>query len=207
MGFIYKITNKINGQSYIGLTTRSVEIRWKEHCRHTDQLIGQAIAQYGPENFTLEIIEECNDNIIDEREIYWISYYNTYNQGYNATLGGRVNKMICTDQVPTVLALWEQGLTINRIVQQTGLNVETVRNYLIKNNITSEMIHQRAKIFIGKAKAKPVGQFTQTGDLIKIWESQAQIIRECGYARSTLKRAITNNKCLDGYIWKKMEDL
>jgi hypothetical protein len=35
MGSIYLITNKINDKKYVGLTTRSIEIRWKEHCRHS----------------------------------------------------------------------------------------------------------------------------------------------------------------------------
>ena len=43
MAFIYKITNDINEKVYIGMTTRSVEVRWKEHIRHSNQLIDAAI--------------------------------------------------------------------------------------------------------------------------------------------------------------------
>ena len=44
--------------------------------------------KYGIENFSVQQIEECDVSQLDEREIYWIRYYDTYRQGYNATLGG-----------------------------------------------------------------------------------------------------------------------
>lgn len=44
--------------------------------------------KYGIENFSVQQIEECNISQLDEREIYWIQYYDTYRQGYNSTLGG-----------------------------------------------------------------------------------------------------------------------
>ena len=47
MSFIYKITNLINNKIYIGLTTRTVENRWKEHCRHNSQMIDKAIEEFG----------------------------------------------------------------------------------------------------------------------------------------------------------------
>lgn len=44
--------------------------------------------KYGIENFSVQQIEECDISQLDEREIYWIRYYDTYRQGYNSTLGG-----------------------------------------------------------------------------------------------------------------------
>ena len=59
MGYIYKITNNINGKSYIGKTERTIEIRWKEHLRHIASLqdrlpLYKAMAKYGKENFIVE---------------------------------------------------------------------------------------------------------------------------------------------------------
>lgn len=201
MAFIYKITNLINNKVYIGMTTRMVETRWKEHLRGT-QLIDNAIAEYGQDNFQIETIEECSEEEIDNREIYWINYYNSFTNGYNRTMGGRDNMQIMTDRASEVLQLWHQGLTLNRIQEQTKLNIETVRGYLNKNGITHEDIRMRANIYIGKAKAKPIGQFTPDGELIHTWESQAQILRELHYAKSTLQRAISNQKLLNGYYWR-----
>ena len=44
--------------------------------------------KYGIEHFVIETIEECPDSIVNEREQYWIKFYNSYYDGYNATLGG-----------------------------------------------------------------------------------------------------------------------
>ena len=44
--------------------------------------------KYGIEHFTIEAIEECPINILSEREKYWISEFDSYHNGYNATLGG-----------------------------------------------------------------------------------------------------------------------
>lgn len=92
MGFIYKITNKINGKNYIGQTKRTVEIRWKEHLREKDNApIHKAIQKYGENNFFVTVLEECENHLLNEREIYWINYYDSYNghKGYNATKGGQ----------------------------------------------------------------------------------------------------------------------
>lgn len=78
MGFIYKITNTINDKVYIGKTTRTIEERWKEHLnsiKDKDFKIYRAFRKYGVKNFSIESIEECPNDIINKREIYWIDFY------------------------------------------------------------------------------------------------------------------------------------
>ena len=85
---IYKVTNKINGKVYIG---QSVDIgrRWHEHMAAKDDIyFHKAIQKYGVENFEWEVIEKCKKKDLDEREIYWIEYYDSFNKGYNCTKGG-----------------------------------------------------------------------------------------------------------------------
>lgn len=93
---IYKIENLLNGKIYIGQSIQ-IEKRFEQHKktayarkdRNYNNLIYKAIRKYGLENFAFEIIEEVPDNQdLDEREIYWISYYNSYKNGYNMTPGG-----------------------------------------------------------------------------------------------------------------------
>ena len=51
--------------------------------------IKRAIHKYGRDKFHIQLIEECPVNILNEREKYWINFYNSYNTGYNLTLGGQ----------------------------------------------------------------------------------------------------------------------
>ena len=95
---IYKITNLINGHSYIGMS-KNIEKRIKEHFSHglngqrkddLEKPLYKAFKKYGLKAFDWEILEECEESELKEREIYWIAYYNTYKdrQHYNETPGG-----------------------------------------------------------------------------------------------------------------------
>lgn len=94
---IYKITNKINNHSYIGLSTH-IEDRWEYHRnpynwnREKSKILYKAIQKYGIDNFTFEILEECNIEELSNKEKYYIEKYNTFNNGYNMTTGGEDNK-------------------------------------------------------------------------------------------------------------------
>lgn len=97
---IYKIENKKTHQVYIG---QSIDInrRWKNH-RTRSQHRGKDFLQtrlypamYGNlENFEFSIVEECEKNELDEREIYWIDYYKSTvpMYGYNISSGGKISE-------------------------------------------------------------------------------------------------------------------
>ena len=85
---IYKITKKENGKSYIG-QSNDIERRFSEHKTKTDIPIEIAIHKYGADAFDFDVIEECPLKQLDERERYWIAFYNTYKGfGYNCNEGG-----------------------------------------------------------------------------------------------------------------------
>lgn len=88
-GYIYKITNKVNGMSYIGQTRFTVESRWRQHIKAKDNVqIHVALQKYGSDNFTVETLEECEVSDLDSREIFYISKFDTFKNGYNMTKGG-----------------------------------------------------------------------------------------------------------------------
>lgn len=85
---IYKITNTINNKVYIGQSS-NIEERWKKHRYANDDFtIHKAIRKYGIENFTFSILEECSKEYLNDREVYWINYYNSLEEGYNMIPGG-----------------------------------------------------------------------------------------------------------------------
>lgn len=91
---IYKYQNKLNGKIYIG---QSIDIarRYEQHLYDAKNRpkkgtgVDLAIRKYGIENFDFSVIEECPTALLDDRECYWINYYNSYKNGYNRSLGGK----------------------------------------------------------------------------------------------------------------------
>ena len=94
-GKIYLITNDVNSKVYVGQTIQTLNKRFNGHCcysksdRSINMYIKRAIHKYARDKFHIQLIEECPVNILDEREKYWINFYNSYNTGYNLTLGGQ----------------------------------------------------------------------------------------------------------------------
>lgn len=88
---IYKITNKINGKVYIGQTIRPVEYRFNRHINDAmrnkiDTHFARAIRKYGPDKWRLEIIDGAEtQEELNQKEQYWIRYYNSVEKGYNET--------------------------------------------------------------------------------------------------------------------------
>ena len=91
--YIYKITNKTNGKSYIG-QTNDFSRRMREHCSRDYMLIDRKIQQYGKENFDFSIIlQDVSEEDIDILEIYYIEKYNTLvPNGYNIKLDVKQTK-------------------------------------------------------------------------------------------------------------------
>lgn len=85
---IYIIKNDVNDMVYVGQAKNS-EQRFQGHCYVSSmkQYIDKEIKRIGQEHFWYEILESQIENY-NEREQYWINYYNSYKNGYNRTIGG-----------------------------------------------------------------------------------------------------------------------
>ena len=135
--YIYLLRNIINGKVYVGKTLKDPEKRLKEHL--SDRLkpseqhrpLYRAMNKYGPESFTLEIVEECQAEEAADKEIYWIDYYNSYHFGYNATKGGDGKMYI--DHAKILDLFDNTELTQREIAKECGCCVDTVREVVGSN--------------------------------------------------------------------------
>ena len=86
---IYKLTEIATGKCYVGQAA-NISDRWKQHIKRgvgadtpTRNKLYPAMIAAGPENFTFEVIEECDRSLLDEREDYWQDYFKAKEFGYS----------------------------------------------------------------------------------------------------------------------------
>lgn len=91
---IYYIKNLVNNKYYVGQSI-NIERRWKDEKKRLSSdkkawntHLQNAWKMYGEDNFEFDIIEECLPAQLDDREVYWISFYDSFNSGYNQSAGG-----------------------------------------------------------------------------------------------------------------------
>ena len=92
---IYKATNLVNGKIYIGQTIQKFTKRISQHkcMKNSKCYFHNSLQKYGFNNFNWTIIDNAyNFDELDDKEIYWINFYNTQDKGYNLSEGGRVNR-------------------------------------------------------------------------------------------------------------------
>lgn len=141
-GFIYKITNTINGKSYIGQTIQNVKERFYQHCATkcskvvSNMAIHRAIKKYGKSNFTVEVIEEIDSTNLNDRERYWIRYYDSYNNGYNSTEGGQDGiKLFKNLDTESIVREYKSGKSLREIGRLFNVDKQTIKDLLVRNNI------------------------------------------------------------------------
>ena len=207
MGYIYRIYNNINEKSYIGLTTNTVETRWKKHLANSSFVkyhLYDAMRKYGVEHFFIETIEEVDSSLLSEREQYWIEHFDTFNNGYNETKGGEGNQIY---DKTSFYQLWDKGYSINEIASQIGCVRSTVYEALLdyENYTVEESLRRRAE-----GNQKRVCQFDLTGNLIKTYES----VKEAEMALNLTSKGTIGQCCamkpghktVKGFFWLWEED-
>lgn len=116
---IYRILCTENNKSYIGSTWKSFKSRWKQHLqklnnnKHHSKELQNAWNKYGSDFFSCEILEVVEDeDILLEREAFFIEKYDSYNNGYNENPNPSrlpmLNQNSCEKSSETHRRLWEE---------------------------------------------------------------------------------------------------
>ena len=234
---IYKHTNKINGKCYIGITCQ----RW-HRCRwgldgHGYNQPGQkkfwsAIVKYGWDNFDHEIIETgiLTAEKANEREKYWISHFDSFRHGYNATIGGsgatghilpEVKKKEMgranigtkhhtqkhSEETKKLISEIHKG---KRLSPQTEFKKGEHNGVEFKKGMTpwnkgKKLPPSWNKGLTGKLchASKTVLQYDMDGNFIAEWGSTAEIRRILGFSNTAVGRCCRGEyKQSNGYIWR-----
>lgn len=211
MSYIYKIINDINDKIYVGKTDFSLEKRFKEHCkdafrdRNEKRPLYAAMRKYGVEHFKIELIEETDNP--EEREIYWIGFYDGYTQGYNATKGGDGKHLY--DHKAIIARLKAHPYPCD-IAEEFNCSRDLVLNIAKSNNIS---IKNKSQEILKNELSKTISAYTKDGNFVKSFISTVEAAKWCFEQNkcSSLNSGVRSHigevangkrKTAYGYVWK-----
>lgn len=207
-GRIYCIKNNINDKVYIGKTIMTVRERFREHCcdcyrrAKEKRPLYSAMRKYGPKNFSVTLVDEVDYAELDEAERYYIQKFDSYYNGYNATLGGE-GKLLYDHK--TLVEDYTNGTTIQDIAKKYGCSIDTVSSAV--HNAGFNGRENRNEMFKRK-----VLQFDKNGNFIQEFQSQTDAALwlmqhgqkgSCKTVLTNIGRVINGSrKTTAGYVWK-----
>lgn len=239
---IYCIRNIINNKIYIG-KSKNIYVRISGHIqqlnnksKNENRHLINAWNKYGKENFeyfVLEYFDEINENVLKEKELFWMDNYNSYdrNYGYNLRRDSSTN-MIVHNETKEILSKlfsgknnpnfgnkWskEKRLEMSKKLKEdfkTDKRKKPLYENCIKGNETKKKLYEKfpnlleeniEKQSISSSKYK-IYQYTKDNILIKIWNKIRDIIKENpNYKKHNIYAVCSGEKpSMYGYIWVKI---
>lgn len=202
---VYKITNKINNKVYIGITSKGLSARWKEHLYNAEHgcpfKLHNALRKYGKENFSIELIDFCNSwEELEEKEKYYISEYKSLQDefGYNMTEGGdgtigRYVTMETRDKI-------RQKALGREVSEETREKLSEAGKIRTEGRIA---YWESGKI--GDNRHKPILQYTKEGNFVREFEGVNIAAKELGMSATTIITALKHQNIVGSkrnpYIW------
>ena len=214
---IYKIENLINGKIYIGKSV-NIEKRFRTHINDSfnenkpeyNHLIHKAIRKYKANNFSFDIIEECDESDLNSREMYWIHIYDCCvldgkDKGYNMTRGGEGSSSI---DIYKVYELWDEGLSVTEIAEKLHNDKHAVSIRIKEyDNYTQEELNKRHYGLIAKSKQKEICQYDLIGNFINQYDSVLEASEKTGIGYRTICSNIQGQtSSAGGFQWRYKGD-
>lgn len=145
---IYKITNIQTNDCYIGQST-NIERRWQrektcpfnKNDKSYNSILSKAIRKYGIQNFQFEILELCEPSNLDYLEQQYIQQFDSYYNGYNATMGGQAGTSHIEIKISKEQLLEIYDLLINSSLPQK----EIALRYNVGQDIISTINHGKSR--------------------------------------------------------------
>lgn len=196
---IYLYVNNINGKKYVG-KAKDLKQRHEKHLRG-HLIVDKQMRKYGVENFTLYVIvSNLEDEEIDYHEKYYIKKYNTYEDGYNYTLGGTGGN---TQKKWTDDRKQEFKKKMSEVTKGD-------KNPMYGKKASEELrdkISESHKGLTYPTHRVTLAQYDLHGNLIKVWynESATNVSIALNIHRTGLVRAYNKGGTCGGFMWKRVE--
>jgi group I intron endonuclease len=213
---VYKISNLINGNVYIGSTFRSFKIRWNEHIRlfkykKNQKYLQHAWDKYGRENFIFEILEFVENDKILEREQWYLD--NIFSKKYNIlpTAGSTYGQKL-SDETKLKISNSHIGIKPTEEVRKmlSDIKIGVLNNrYGVKHTECTKlkMSKNAGKSCSGKFgklhhNSKKIIQKNDLGEIIKMFDCMKDVERELGYSRTNISKCCNRHiEKAYGYKW------
>ena len=225
MGIIYKIENVITHEVYVGQTKFNLDRRWKQHIKEANEAMNgkrqsfpyfhRMIIKYGSDNFIPTVLEECENSLLDEKENYWIKYYNSFQNGFNSQKGG--TKSGTTQKVSEFStkgeyiktydsasdAAIEKNTSASNIRHCCNGDYKTCAGVIWQWGDSQTLKRELPKKF---GREKPILQFDKADKFIKEYPSIAAAVRENQINYNSIYNVCRGTqKTAGGYKWKYKE--
>jgi group I intron endonuclease len=209
-GIIYTVTNKETKMVYVGLTTKSLEERKKDHLKKSKKgksyAFQNAIATHGPDAFRWEKVDYAStiDDLAQKEKAY-ILKYNSKEDGYNQSEGGEIQKSVYQFDVST-------GILINKYssLSVAGATVNLTKQDLSKvclsvNKLSNGFVWTYSSTFptdLKDHRKKVVQQFSLEGTLINEFKSVSEAAKLTGCNKTSIAKVCRGERqSCGGYNW------
>lgn len=210
VGIVYKASNIVTNEVYIGATTRSVEERQTDHIQKANNGLGsyfqQAIGTYGPEAFSWEQIDTAqNLNELAQKESYYILEYNSKDKGYNEDRGGGFKKTIYQYNLDgEFIKSFEDLSSAASAVTATKKQMSKVclsKSNLLKNSYWS---YKYIEPFVPETdlRKKAVYQCDIENNILSKYESVSEASKKSNVSKSSIAKCCRGERLTGGgYKW------
>ena len=221
IGKIYIITNDVTDKVYIGQTIQSIETRFKQHIweslsgRRQSKLY-KAMREIGFEHFNIDLIEECDEVELNNKEIYYIKEYDSFNNGYNSNAGGSSGSnggALAADNmdIDKFIEMYNSGAPVVEIAAYFNFSVKTV--HAIKTALNLDNTHGKfGEYSNAKLSGKPraIIKYDTYFNAIKYYKTIKEAVTELNGKGSHYY--YIRESCLRGNIaygcrWQYVDDL
>ena len=212
-GIVYRVIHKTSGKSYIGVTTKSLEARKKDHVKKSKKgksyAFQFAIATYGSEAFTWTQTDTGSSlDELAQKEKEYILKYNSKEAGFNCDNGGSIPKTVFQYSLSGTLinsfsSLANAGNAVSAAksgISKAALGIsKTCKGYYWSYSSTFPK-------HINDNRRKVVHQLTMEGEFVSEYESVSEASKQTGYNKTSIAKVCRGErKNCGGSLWRYKE--